>query len=184
MLAFALVLAAPAAAAEPRVLVDDFEDPSGWTAHPSDGVELTIGRDQGVHGKALRLDFRFVRGGGYAVARKAFDVPLPPDYRFHLAVKGATGPQNFEFKLIDSTGANVWWNNRRDFVFPTTWDSLSTKKRKIEFAWGPIGGGTLGRIAAIEFAVTAGSGGQGTVWLDDLTLEPLPPPIEIGRAHV
>jgi hypothetical protein len=175
-LTFALVLASPAAAA-PRVLVDDFEDASGWSAHPADGVELAIGQDEGVHGKALRLDFRFVRGGGYAVARKAFDVPLPADYRFHLAVRGATGPQNFEFKLIDSTGANVWWNNRRDFDFPTAWDSLSTKKRKIEFAWGPIGGGTLGRIAAIEFAITAGSGGQGTVWLDDLTLEPLPPPI-------
>lgn len=168
---------AGAAAAAPRVLVDDFENVSGWSAVPSDGVELVIGQDEGVHGRAMRLDFKFLRGGGYAVARKTFDVPLPADYRFHLAVRGATGPQNFEFKLIDSTGANVWWNNRRDFAFPTRWDSLSTKKRKIEFAWGPAGGGTLGRIAAIEFAVTAGSGGTGTVWLDDLTLEPLPPPI-------
>ena len=171
-----LALAAPAASA-PRVLVDDFEDVSAWSAHPADGVEVVIGQDDGVHGKAMRLDFRFVRGGGYAVVRKAFDVPLPPDYRFHLAVKGTTKPQDFEFKLIDSTGTNVWWNNRRMFAFPATWDSLSTKKRKIEFAWGPIGGGTLGRIAAIEFAITAGSGGEGTVWLDDLTLEPLPPPI-------
>ena len=168
-----------AAAPNPRVLVDDFEDVSGWSAQPADGVELKIGQDTGVHGRgrSMRLDFRFVRGGGYAVARKTFDVPLPPDYRFHLAVRGRTPPQDFEFKLIDSTGANVWWNNRRMFTFPETWDSLSTRKRKIEFAWGPAGGGTLGRIAAIEFAITAGSGKEGTVWLDDLTLEALPPPI-------
>ena len=127
-----LVLAGPTPAAPaPRVLVDDFEDVSGWSAQPAAGVELKIGQDEGVHGKAMRLDFRFVRGGGYAVARKTFDIPLPPDYRFHLAVRGSTKPQDFEFKLVDSTGANVWWNNRRMFTFPTEWDSLSTKKRKI-----------------------------------------------------
>jgi hypothetical protein len=177
MLAGLLGLAGPATAAAPRVVIDDFEDVSGWSAQPAAGVELKISQDEGVHGKAMRLDFHFVRGGGYAVARKTFDVPLPPDYRFHLAVRGTTKPQDFEFKLIDSTGANVWWNNRRMFTFPEAWDSLSTRKRKIEFAWGPAGGGTLGRIAAIEFAITAGSGGEGTVWLDDLTMEALPPPI-------
>ena len=31
-------------------------------------------------------------------------------------------------------------------------------------------------MAAIEIAVTAGEGGAGSVWIDDLTLEPLPPP--------
>jgi hypothetical protein len=169
--------AAPAREAAGTIVVDDFEDVSGWSAQPSDGVELKIGHDDGFRGRALRLDFRFVRGGGYAVARKTFDVPLPADYRFRLAVRGATGPQNFEFKLIDSTGANVWWSNRRDFTFPLDWNVLATRKRRIEFAWGPAGGGTLDRIAAIEFAVTAGSGGQGTVWLDELTLEALPPPI-------
>ncbi len=179
------VAAGPASlAASPRVHVDDFENPAGWTAHPADGVELKISSDEGVHGRSLKLDYRFVRGGGYAVARKAFDVPLPADYRFRLAVRGTGGPQNFEFKLIDSTGSNVWWNNRRDFAFPATWDSITTKKRKIEFAWGPIGGGTLGRIAAIEFAITAGSGGEGTVWLDDLTLEELPPAVDPPPAPV
>jgi len=173
---FAWADAVSAQTPAPRLVLDDFEDVSGWSAHPADGVKLVIGSGEGVHGKAIRLDFDFERGGGYAVARKTFDVPLPADYRFRLAVRGDTKPQNFEFKLIDSTGSNVWWNNRRDFAFPARWDSLQTKKRKIEFAWGPAGGGTLGRIAAIEFAITAGSGGKGTVWLDDLVLEPLAPP--------
>ena len=167
--------AANAASAASRVLLDDFESVAGWSAHPSDGVNLIIGQDAGVHGKAIRFDVEFTRGAGYAVARKAFDVPLPPNYRFRFAIKGDIPTENLEFKLIDSTGANVWWLNRRDFTFPVVWDSLSTKQRQIEFAWGPIGGGELARVAAIEFAITAGSGGRGTVWLDDFTLEPLPP---------
>ena len=174
--AFLLVLSS-VASASPLVVVDDFEDVSGWSANPAAGVELRIGSDAGVHGgKALRLDFDFVRGGGYAVAHKTFNVTLPANYRFHFAVRGATTPEDLEFKLIDSTGANVWWMNRRNFTFPTEWDSLTTKKRQIEFAWGPIGGGEIRHVAAIEIAITAGSGGKGSVWLDDLTLEELPPP--------
>ncbi|MEP7028316.1 MAG: discoidin domain-containing protein, partial [Candidatus Eisenbacteria bacterium] len=122
-------------------------------------------------------------------ARRDFATPLvlPPNYRFRFAIKGDLGPENLEFKLIDSTGANVWWMNRRDFTFPRDWQAISTRKRQIEFAWGPGGGGELARAAAIEIAITAGSGGQGTVWLDDFTLEPLPPadapaPAPLARA--
>src|SRR5439155_8588356 len=64
--------------------------------------------------------------------------------------------------------------NRRDFEFPRAWQTVVTRQRQIQFAWGPAGGGELHRVAAIEFAVTAGSGGAGTVWLDELELEPLP----------
>jgi hypothetical protein len=174
LLLFALLVPSAALAA-PRVVVDSFEDVKGWSAQPADGVELKIGQDEGVHGKSLRLDFHFVRGGGYAVARKAFALDLPPNYRFHFAVRGDTKPQDLEFKLVDSTGSNVWWMNRRNFTYPAAWDSLTTKKRQIEFAWGPQGGGEIRHIASIEIAITAGSGGKGTVWLDDLTLEELPP---------
>src|SRR5207244_8722058 len=102
-------------------------------------------------------------------------------------VRGNAPPNNLECKRIDSTGANVWWSNQRDFHFPAAWDSVTLKKRHIGFAWGPAGGGTIHHVAAIEFAVTAGSGGAGTVWLDDLTLQALPPegappPPSVARA--
>jgi hypothetical protein len=157
------------------ILVDDFESASAWSAHPADGVELAIGTDAGVHGRALRLDFRFVSGGGYAVARRNVHLDLPANYRFAFQIRGEAPAENLEFKLIDSTGENVWWRNRCDFAFPRDWRRLVTKRRQIEFAWGPLGGGEIRRVAAIEIAITAGSGGQGTVWLDDLVLEPLPP---------
>ena len=63
-------LGGPAAAPGPPLLLDDFEDVSGWSAHPADGVHLDLSADPGERGRGLRLDFAFT-GGGYAVARKA-----------------------------------------------------------------------------------------------------------------
>ena len=167
--------AASPAAAHPRVL-DAFEDSAPWSAVPASGVLMKLSTEPGAVGRALRVDFDFQKGGGYAVLRRAIDLPLPANYRFSVRVRGACTPQNFEFKLIDASGENVWWNNRRDFVFPSEWQTVATRKRQIEFAWGPIGGGDMARVAAIEFAITAGSGESGTVWLDELTFEELPPP--------
>ncbi|MGH7724852.1 MAG: discoidin domain-containing protein [Candidatus Eiseniibacteriota bacterium] len=157
-------------------LVDDFERPARWTPHPADGVELKIGSDTGVKGRALRLDVNFTRGSGYAVARRAVSLNLPANYRFRFQLKSDLPPNTLEFKLIDSSGANVWWATRRDLAFPRDWEPLSIKKRQISFAWGPVGGGEIRHVAAIEIAITAGQGGRGTVWLDELVLEPLPPP--------
>ena len=164
------------AAAQPRspVVVDAFETADGWSARPSDGVELKVTSEPGLVGNALRLDFRFVKGGGYAVVHKDLALDLPENYRFRFAIRGECLPNNLEFKLIDSTGANVWWANRRDFRFPARWDSVTLKQRHIGFAWGPAGGGDLRRAAALEFAVTAGGGGTGTVWIDELTLQEQP----------
>jgi hypothetical protein len=167
-------LAARAAsdASAPRLLIDDFEDVSAWSAHPASGVELAIRSDAGAHGRAMRLDFHFT-GGGYAVARRPVAIDLPPNYRLRFAVRGKCLPNDLELKLIDASGENVWWMNRRGFVFPERWDTLVTRKRQITFAWGPIGGGEIRHVAAIEIAVTAGQGGTGSVWLDDFTLEPM-----------
>ncbi len=52
---------------------------------------------------------------------------------------------------------------------------MTLKKRHITFAWGPRGGGELAHLASMEFSITAGSGGKGTVWLDALTFTPLEP---------
>src|SRR5712691_818922 len=157
--------------------VDTFEGLSGWSAHPADGVDLTIRSDAGYRGRAMRLDFAFRVGGGYAVVHKAVPLELPDDYEFSFYVRGQTPDNNLEFKLIDSTGDNVWWVNRRDFRFPRAWTKVTVKKRHIAFAWGPAGGGELRRVAAIELAISAGTGGggAGTVWIDELTLALRPP---------
>ncbi|MDQ2929797.1 MAG: discoidin domain-containing protein, partial [Gemmatimonadota bacterium] len=157
-------------------LLDGFESTAGWSAHPSDGVSLAITTDStGAHGHALRLDFDFHGHGGYAIARKKFDVALPENYAFSYRIRGEAPAENFEVKLIDSTGDNVWWNNAVNVRFPEEWKQMTLKKRHITFAWGPRGGGELAHLASLELSITAGSGGKGTVWLDALTFTPLEP---------
>ena len=68
---------------------------------------------------------------------------------------------NLEFKLIDPSGQNVWWMNRRELRVPPRLAEMRTKKRQIEFAWGPLGGGEMKQVAALEIAVTAGTRRQG-----------------------
>ena len=175
----ALLVALPAQAQE-RVL-DDFETADGWTAVTPDGIALEVSTGEGLDGCALRLDFDFGGSGGYAIARKAFDIDLPDNYRFRWSVRaegpdGGLAPVNdLEFKLVDPSGDNVWWHNRRRFAYPIDWQRLTTKKRHVDFAWGPIGGRDMEQVGSVEFVVTAGEGGRGTVWIDNFTFEELPP---------
>jgi hypothetical protein len=160
----------------PRIL-DAFETVGAWSAHPADGVEMTIASDAGSRGRALRLDFAFHAGAGYAVAHRDIAIDLPDDYELSFYIRGETPDENLEVKLIDSTGDNVWWLNKRNYAFPRSWRKVTIKKRQITFAWGPAGGGELRHAAALEFAITAGSGGRGTVWIDELTLTPRAPEV-------
>lgn len=169
-LCLVLFLLTAAPSPPPRVL-DDFNNIQSWTAAPSDGVSLQLAPAEG----ALRLDFDFHGGAGYAVARKELPFDLPENYEISFRVRGEAPVNNFEIKLVDPTGDNVWWVNRRNFEFPRTWTDVRLKKRHIQFAWGPAGGGEIRKVAALEFAITAGTGGQGHILLEDLTLRELPP---------
>lgn len=174
-LAAAGIAAGAAPAGRDTVLVDGFDDAALWRPFPADGVELNLTGDAGEDGGALRLDFRFT-GGGYAIARRELDLALPDNYALAFRLRGEAPVEHLELKLIDATGENVWWHVWRDVAFPREWRTFTAKKRQISFAWGPAGGGEIRQVKAIEFAVTAGSGGRGTVWLDRLELRPLPPP--------
>jgi len=170
--------AAPAAAFAAPSVLDAFESSDAWRAVPADGVQMRLSTEPGPRGRCLRVDFDFQKGGGYAVLHRDLDLALPANYRFAFLVRGNSAPQNLEFKLADSTGENVWWCNRRNFTFSASWETVTTKRRQIVFAWGLRGGGELRHARSLEFAITAGSGGKGTVWLDELTIEalPVPPP--------
>ncbi|HEY8207410.1 MAG TPA: discoidin domain-containing protein [Myxococcaceae bacterium] len=171
MLATASLAALVLAAAPDPVVLDGFEKVEGWSAHPSEGVELRISQDRGFRGKAMRLDFDFHGGAGYAIARKAFPLKLPADYALSFRIRAGAPVNDLELKLLDASGENVWWMNRRRYEYPREWTRLRTRKRQIEFAWGPKGGGDLDQLAQLELVVTAGTGGKGTVWIDDLTFQ-------------
>lgn len=162
--------------------IDDFSDISKWKVVASDGVEGSISLEEGTgspestDGKSLRLDFDFKKGSGYCIVRREIDLPLPDNYRIAYWLMGTGIVNDLEFKLVDTTGENVWWNKQFNHPYPQGWERQRLARSQIEFAWGPGGGREpLRRAGAIEIAVTAGKGGKGRILLDDLTIEPLPP---------
>jgi hypothetical protein len=159
--------------------LDEFENKEGWEFILSDGVSLDLKVVEGRTGNALRFDYDFTKGTGYGGIQKWFPIDLPENYEFTFYLKGDSPPNNFEIKFIDSSGDNVWWVNNRNFDFPEDWKKIRIRKRHISFAWGPTEDRELKRIDRIEFTVASFVGGKGTIWLDDLTFEPLPPEVDV-----
>jgi hypothetical protein len=171
----AVLACSPAVGADP--LLDDFETLSGWTASASDlGVKVELASDPGQTGMAMRIDFDFQSSGGHVLVRKAFALDLPANYAFTYAWRGAAPPIDFEFKLIDRAEKNVWWYRLRDVAVPSEWTTVRIKKPRIEFAWGPLSGAAPRNVAYVELAITGAAGDRGSLWIDDLRLEPRAPP--------
>jgi hypothetical protein len=170
IIALAVMGPAVAPAGETTHLIDDMSTIDAWTAAPADGVKLDLVCDDGT----LRMNYAF-SGGGWAIARREVDLELTDNWALTFLVGGHGQVQHLELKLIDETGENVYWHVRRDFTFPGQFTELRSKKRQVQFAWGPGGADKpLHHVKAIEIAVTAGSGGTGSVWLDDLRLVQIP----------
>jgi len=148
-------------------IVDDFSEAESWLAVASGQAELKITSEPGTNGQALRLDFDFKGGGGFIGARKEFAFRLPEAYAFSFRVRGAAPKNKFEFKLADPGGRNVWRWQEDAFDFRRELRALFLKSSEIEFAWGPAGSGTLRKLGPVEFIISAGPGGKGTVWLED-----------------
>ena len=157
--------------------LDDFNSTDGWKYIKSEGgdVKMNITTDQGRTGTAIRLDYDFTKGTGYSGFQKLFPLNLPDNYEISFWMKANSPSNNFEFKVIDASGDNVWFVNHRNFVFPTEWKKIKIKKRNLDFAWGPNPSAKPPRIDRIEFTIASMLGGKGTVWIDDLKFEQLPP---------
>jgi hypothetical protein len=157
-------------------VLDAFDDIGPWKAVASDGVQASVHPAEGVGGRrGLRLDFDLAGTAGYALARRTLPLDLPRHYEIMFYVRADAPANNFQVKLVDASGDNVWWVNRPDFQFPREWQLVRIKKRHIEFAWGPITDRTLRRVDSIEFAVAAGhGGGRGSVYVSQLALRELP----------
>jgi hypothetical protein len=176
-LAAALALGeAVAQAPEAPRLLDDFADLSSWHAGASDGVRASIHAADGIDGRALQLDFDLAGTAGYAVADRALPLDLPANYEISFYVRADAPVNNFQFKLTDAAGDNVWWFNRPNFAFPHEWREVRIRKRQIEFAWGPTTDRSLRHAARLEFVVAAGrDGGAGSVRFSRLAVRALPP---------
>jgi hypothetical protein len=170
-------LLAPVAAQTPgtvRVL-DRFETLAPWRTAVSDGVRASVSAAPGRVGPALRMDFDLGGTAGYAAAQRSLPLDLPPNYEIDFDLRADAPANEFQMKLADASGENVWWFHVRDFDFPRGWRHVRIKKRQIEFAWGPTSDRALTHAATIEFVVNAGrGGGSGSLYISDLTLRELP----------
>jgi hypothetical protein len=124
---------------------------------------------------ALRMDFDFKGGKGFAVARRAWAQRMPDEYAVHLRLRGHGPVNDLELKLIDTTGRNVWRYVARNLSPSGRWKRWTIESREIEFAWGPASGSIPTDLGFIEIAVVAGEGGRGTLWISDITIEDLTP---------
>ncbi|MCK9280561.1 MAG: hypothetical protein M0P71_08070 [Melioribacteraceae bacterium] len=158
-----------------KKLLDDFESLAGWSVFGSDGVITNISLVDGINGKAIKFDYDFTNGSGYGGIRKQFTTNLPENFQFIFNQKAVSPNNNFEFKLVDNTGDNVWWQNSINYTFPIDWQKIKIKKRHISFAWGPIADQSLNKFDKIEFTIASYSGGKGSMIIDDLYFEELPP---------
>ncbi|MET0203613.1 MAG: discoidin domain-containing protein, partial [Casimicrobiaceae bacterium] len=182
VLAFVAMSCAPqlasAADATGAVVLDDFAAYKVWKAVASDGVSASIGTAAGPQPDqpALRLDFDLAGTAGYAIAQRWLPIELPANYEITFYVRADAPVNDFQVKLIDASGDNVWWYAQRNYAFPNAWQQVRIKKRQIDFAWGPTKDRVLQRSSMLEFVVAAGQGGgKGSVYLSRLELRPLPP---------
>ena len=125
-----------------QLVIDKFDNLANWKEIASDGARLKLSVHRGLKGDCLKIDYEFY-GAGYCGIEKLFPFNLPHNYKFAFSLKGNSPKNNLEFKLVDKSGDNVWWRNQRNYEFPYEWDKVIIKKKDIEFAWGPIGGGEV-----------------------------------------
>jgi hypothetical protein len=97
-------------------ILDDFETPGGWKIIVSNGVTLNIASDKGFSGNAIRLDFNFVAGAGYAIIQKRIPISLPDNYRFTFYLRADAPVNDFEFKLLDSADCIIY-DTRLEFYY-------------------------------------------------------------------
>ncbi len=161
-----------------QIVLDNFNSSSGWEIINSPGVIAELKIANGFSGKALELDYNFLNGTGYCGVQKKIKLDLSKNFEFSFYLKGDGPPNNLEFKLLDSTGENVWWKIKRNFHFPSGWKKITIKKRDIVFAWGPTQNKNLNKINRVEFTVSSSNGGKGKIYIDSLIFSILPEPPE------
>lgn len=175
LIALLMLTATGRTLAEPTQVLDRFEGTEGWSTVAGRGAQVSLASDRGRQGRALRIDFDFRKGGGEVIVHKSFPVRLPENYAIAFTFRGAAPPNVLEVRLVDGSGANVWRFRDPEFRFPKNWQTQRVKRRRFEFGWGPAGEKPLAELGLIEFVIARGTGGHGTLWIDDLRLEPLPP---------
>ena len=144
--------------------------PVEWQPIVSGNAELKLSAAAG-RVPALQMDFDFKGAGGFVVARRALKRGMPEEYAVTFRLRGHGAVNHLELKLVDAAGQNVWRHVQKDLRLPRRWTRVRVDSRDIDFAWGPSSGGRIGTLGSMEFAIVAGEGGAGSLWIADVEIE-------------
>ena len=153
-------------------VLDNFRDTRAWQASASDQVQATLRTDSDG---SLCLDYDFAGVSGYAVMRRAMPTSWPARFDLTARLKSSGAVNDFQFKLVDASGDNVWWVNRPNSTgtaaLPAALADVKIRRRHIDFAWGPSADKSLRQTQFVEFVVSAGrEGGKGALCVARLAL--------------
>lgn len=169
----ALIAGAGMSHAAPRTL-DDFSDIRAWRAEGTDDIETHLRAANDPSGKGLCLSFDFHGVSGAAMLKRELPLSWPANFTVSFDVKGTMPANDLQVKFVDESGDNVWWYRRDAFEPASEWQTVSFRRKQVEFAWGPTRDRELRRTRGIEFVVYAGKGGKGDLCLSNLRIESLP----------
>ena len=154
-------------------LLDGFESVGEWKAGATEDSDASVSTTEDASGHALKLSYAF-RAAGVAYARRALSLDLSNNFEMTFQLRGSAPQSTFEVKLIDESGANVWWKRFPDYEFPEDWTTIRIRRSDIRFAWGPIEDHDLKTIAKMEFVIVGASGDKASVEFDNLEMRTLP----------
>src|SRR5207247_4445602 len=87
---------------------------------------------------------------------------------------------NRECQRLGATGKHVRGRSQRDASFPTDGQPVTIRKSRLTLAWGASRAREPKQVGAIELAISAGEGGGGSIWIDDLGFEEREPVTQDG----
>jgi hypothetical protein len=143
-----------------------------WTCSASACSTAKLAVEHGRWGTALRFDFELADEDGWVIARREMAATLAPHFTAVVKLRGDAPVNDLQLKLVDPRGANVWWWRRRGFEFPRASQRVVFRRAGLEFAWGPLSGGSPEKIGAVEIAVAGAQRGSGTLWIESAYIEP------------
>jgi len=143
---------------------------AGWRAHAAPGSRASIAIEGPADAAVLRLDYALAGHGAWAIARCERAVELPLHYVATLVVSGSSEAVELQVKLVDETGANVWWWRRRGLRPRETPARIDFRRASLAFAWGPRSGGDPRRLSAVELAVASDAGARGHLRIEALRI--------------
>ena len=154
-------------------LLDGFESVGEWQASATEYSNASVRTTGGVRGNALKLSYE-LRTAGVANAHRALPLDLSKNFEIAFKLRGNAPQSTFEVRLVDESGANVWWKQFRNYEFPDDWTTIRIRRSDIHFAWGPIKDHNLKTIAKMEFVIIGATGDKATVEFDTLEIRTIP----------